>query len=75
MQSALHISTMPCFTAFEKEPVKESEFEAYVEGMHGNENHGFSLEYSVIIFFKPLFPFLHCFDACSSLEEKPIKVT
>ena len=55
MQSALHISTMPCFTAFEKEPVKESEFEAYVEGMHGNGNHGFSLEYSVIILFKPLF--------------------
>ena len=26
-----------------------ADFESYVEGMHENTNHGFSLEYSVII--------------------------
>ena len=50
------------------------DFERHVEGMHENDNHEFSLEYSVIIVFTPVYLLciMYHMDLFSSLEKQAI---
>ena len=40
--------------ADEKFPVHVADFESHVERMHKNQNHGFSVEYTVISIWQPM---------------------
>ena len=66
---------MSFFVVVQQKPVEVAHFESHVERLRGNENHGFSLEYSVIIVLKTVFAVIYVLDRCSSLEEKPINIT
>ena len=72
----LSISIVSCLSGVRKDPVKLADFESYVEGMHENANHGFSLEYSVItiLLTHVEVPVIYGLDVCSSWERKVITI-
>jgi hypothetical protein len=57
--------------AVQHKPVAVADFKTHVELLHENENHGFSLEYSVIL-LKLCLALIENMKYCSLLDDKPV---